>query len=79
MTQNDGHLHDLEDMDDDFFKMQIKKDNLTLVHDLTEQEKKSGIVSEARRPLVDRLKGKSRRVRRQILKGEYKKQKENKK
>lgn len=75
MTKNDGALLDLSEMEKEDFVREMKTDNLTLVdvNKLTEKEKQVGVVSPERIGLVDRLKSKSRRVRRVALKEARKK------
>ena len=77
MTKNDGYLHDLSEMEKEDFVREMKADNLTLVdvNKLTDEEKDFGFVSPERVSLVDRLKSKSRRVRRVALKEARKKMK----
>ena len=74
MTQDDGVLHNFEEMDKDFFDMMMKRDNLTLAdtEKLTEEEVEQKFVPYERIPTVDELKGKSRRVKRAALKKAYK-------
>lgn len=71
MTKDDGHLYDMAEISDDFFKKQYHNDNLTLVDTLklSEKEKYTAVVKGEKRIFdVDLLKNKSRRVRRTALK-----------